>query len=94
MLTILARKFPKRQFPAIRMTFDIQKIVAAKKAHRHALASRDILEKLRMLDSMRERAITLRVHAHGDESARIGKDVAPAKCGRRCEAPRRWRGGQ
>ena len=61
------------------MTFDIQNIVAAKKAYRHALATRDILEKLRMLDAMRERAITLRAGAYASDPARIREDVAGAR---------------
>ncbi len=42
------------------MTFDLPQILASKRAFRHTLAARDIAEKLRMLDALRERALTLR----------------------------------
>jgi hypothetical protein len=42
------------------MTFDLHEILASKRAYRQALASRDILEKLAMLDQLRARAVTLR----------------------------------
>ncbi len=43
------------------MTFDLQQILASKRSFRHALAARDIKEKLRMLDSLCERALALRI---------------------------------
>jgi len=42
------------------MTFDLRKIFESKRAHRCDLASRGIMEKLAMLDAMRERAVALR----------------------------------
>jgi len=42
------------------MTFDLHKILASKRTFRRALAARDISEKLRMLDALRERALALR----------------------------------
>ena len=42
------------------MTFDLHQILASKRAFRRELASRDIMEKLAMLDAMRERALSLR----------------------------------
>ena len=42
------------------MTFDLHKILESKRAHRRDLASRSIIEKLAMLDAMRERAVALR----------------------------------
>jgi hypothetical protein len=42
------------------MTFDIEKILAGKRTFRRTLAARDIGEKLRMLDALRERAVALR----------------------------------
>lgn len=42
------------------MTFDLPKILASKRSFRHTLAARDITEKLRMLDALRERALALR----------------------------------
>lgn len=42
------------------MTFDLSAILASKRALRRSLADRDILEKLRLLDTLRERAFLLR----------------------------------
>jgi hypothetical protein len=42
------------------MTFDWQRILESKRAHRQAAASRPIAEKLRMLDELRERALAIR----------------------------------
>ena len=42
------------------MSFDLERILASKRALRRDLAARPIAEKLRMLDALRERALTLR----------------------------------
>jgi len=42
------------------MTFDLQKFIESKRALRRDLAERPIAEKLRMLDALRERALTIR----------------------------------
>jgi len=42
------------------MSFDLQKVLAAKRALRRRLASRPIEEKLRMLDALRERELAIR----------------------------------
>jgi len=42
------------------MSLDLEKILESKRALRRDLASRPIAEKLRMLDALRERALTLR----------------------------------
>jgi hypothetical protein len=42
------------------MSFDLEKILAGKRALRRDLAVRPIAEKLRMLDALRERTLTLR----------------------------------
>jgi hypothetical protein len=42
------------------MTFDLQKILESKRRFRRDLAARPITEKLRMLDALRERALSLR----------------------------------
>lgn len=42
------------------MSFDLEKILASKRAQRLAFAALPIGEKLRMLDALRERALTLR----------------------------------
>ena len=44
----------------MRMSFDLEKIIASKRAQRRGFATRPIAEKLRMLDALRERALTLR----------------------------------
>ncbi|MDZ4405045.1 hypothetical protein [Prosthecobacter sp.] len=42
------------------MSFDLTKILDSKRAFRRDLAARSIGEKLRMLDAMRERELSLR----------------------------------
>ena len=42
------------------MSFDLEKILASKRALRRDLAARPIAEKLRMLDALRERTLILR----------------------------------
>jgi hypothetical protein len=42
------------------MTFDLQKIIAGKRALRRELAARPIAEKLQMLDALREREFAIR----------------------------------
>jgi len=42
------------------MSFDLEKMLASKRALRRDLAARPIAEKLRMLDALRERALALR----------------------------------
>lgn len=42
------------------MSFDLEKIIGSKRALRRDLAARPIAEKLRMLDALRERTLTLR----------------------------------
>jgi hypothetical protein len=53
------------------MTFDLKKIIASKRAFRHALAARDIADKLRMLDALHERALALRSHRSAAPSAHL-----------------------
>jgi hypothetical protein len=51
------------------MSFDLQKILAGKRALRHELAARPIGEKLQMLDALRERELAIRGRAiHADNS--------------------------
>ena len=51
------------------MSFDLQKILASKRALRRDLAARPIAEKLRMLDALRERELAIRGRAvHSDSS--------------------------
>ena len=42
------------------MNFDLNKVLASKRAMRRRLAAKPIAEKLRMLDVLRARAVTLR----------------------------------
>ena len=42
------------------MTFDFERIWASQRIDRQTLAAKPIAEKLRLLDAMRERALTLR----------------------------------
>ena len=42
------------------MTFDLQKLLESKRALRHDLATRPIVEKLRILDALRERELAIR----------------------------------
>lgn len=42
------------------MSFDLQKTLESKRALRRQLAGRPVAEKLRMLDALRQRALTLR----------------------------------
>src|SRR3989442_15928815 len=42
------------------MSFDLEKVLESKRALRRHLAARPVAEKLRMLDALRERALTLR----------------------------------
>ena len=41
------------------MSFDLEKILASKRARRRQLAARPVAEKLRLLDALRERALRL-----------------------------------
>jgi hypothetical protein len=61
------------------MTFDLQRIAAAKRAFRQRLAAQPVAEKLRLLDELRERAITLRAataHPAG-ETGLLREEPAP-----------------
>jgi hypothetical protein len=65
------------------MSFDLEKILESKRALRRELAARPIAEKLRMLDALRERALTLRASS---KSEATGPDVlreAPSSYGRK-----------
>ena len=68
------------------MTPDLPKILASKRAFRHALATRDITEKLRMLDALRERALALRAHrSTAHEGNILREDSAPYGASRKDE---------
>jgi hypothetical protein len=60
------------------MSFDLQKILASKRALRRNLAARPIGEKLRMLDALRERELAIRGHAgHSTSSSALREEPAP-----------------
>ena len=58
------------------MLFDLQKIIESKRAYRARLAGRPIGEKLRMLDAMREREISLRDSAPHSQSTVVREEPA------------------
>ncbi len=47
------------------MSFDLTNILQSKRAMRHHLATRPVAEKLRMLDTLRERALAIRGQTTG-----------------------------
>ena len=51
------------------MTFDLQRILDSKRALRRHLATRPIVEKLRMLDDLRERELAIRARKIAVDSA-------------------------
>jgi len=60
------------------MTFDLQQILASKRAFRHALAARDIVEKLALLDELRARTLTLRsAQKSGPDSQTLREEPTP-----------------
>jgi hypothetical protein len=60
------------------MSFDLQKILASKRALRRDLAARPIGEKLRMLDALRERELAIRGHAGHSTSSSSALREEPA----------------
>lgn len=59
------------------MTFDIERMRESKRAHRERLASNPIAEKLRMLDSLREREIALRGNVLGRRVGKMRENAPP-----------------
>ena len=59
------------------MTFDLQKILESKRVHRQYLAARPIGEKLRMLDTLRERELAIRGRAGHAASSVLHEEPAP-----------------
>ena len=59
------------------MTFDPQKIVESKRALRRSLTARPIAEKLRMLDELRERSLTIRHAAQSAQDATMLREEPP-----------------
>jgi len=59
------------------MSFDLQKVLESKAAHRRKLADLPIGEKLRLLDAMRERAIAIRNATPTPDSSVLNEDPVP-----------------
>ena len=59
------------------MTFDLARIVDSKRAHRSALAALPIGEKLRMLDTLRERELAIGGRAPHADSSILREAPAP-----------------
>ena len=59
------------------MSFDLQKMLESKRALRRSLAAKPMVEKLHMLDAMRERELAIRGSTvHSDASA-VREEPAP-----------------
>jgi hypothetical protein len=64
------------------MSFDLQKILAGKRALRRDLAQRGIVEKLQMLDALRERALMLNAAGSGvSNSLELRETPTPYRAG-------------
>jgi hypothetical protein len=64
------------------MSFDLQRILASKRALRQKLAALPVAEKLRLLDDLRERALSLRRSASPETSKAVREQPSayrPAK---------------
>jgi hypothetical protein len=59
------------------MSFDLQKILASKRALRHNLATRPVAEKLRMLDALRERELAIRGRSARSDSSALREAPPP-----------------
>jgi hypothetical protein len=59
------------------MSFDLQKVLASKRAFRRDLAARPIAEKLRMLDALRECELAIRNRAAQSDSGVLREVPAP-----------------
>jgi hypothetical protein len=59
------------------MSFDLEKILASKRAFRQRLAARPIEEKLSMLDALRERTLALRPMPPGSKSGALHEEQPP-----------------
>jgi hypothetical protein len=60
------------------MTTDLQTILESKRRYRQHLAARPIVEKLRMLDALRERALLLRP----ESSSIVREEPTPYRAGK------------
>lgn len=58
------------------MSFDLQRILESKRALRRNLAARPVAEKLRLLDALRERELTIRGRAVHSNSSAVREEPA------------------
>lgn len=58
------------------MSFDLQKILESKRALRRTLATRPVVEKLRLLDALRERQLAIRGSALRSDSGAVREEPA------------------
>ena len=59
------------------MSFDLQRILASKRAARRDLAACSVAEKMRMLDALRERELVIRGQAIPADSGTVREEPAP-----------------
>jgi hypothetical protein len=59
------------------MTFDLQQILASKRALRRALAARTVAEKLRMLDALRDRELAIRRRGGHSDAGILREGATP-----------------
>lgn len=59
------------------MSFDLEKIFAAKRAFHRNLAARPVAEKLRMLDALRERELAIRGRTGQPATAALRETPTP-----------------
>ncbi|MCP5524333.1 MAG: hypothetical protein H7A46_22595 [Verrucomicrobiales bacterium] len=59
------------------MTFDLAKILESKREFRRRLAARPIAEKLKMLDALRERELTLRASQNKGNGGEVHEAPLP-----------------
>ncbi len=65
------------------MSFDLEKILASKRAFRQRLAARPIEQKLSMLDALRERTLALRSMPPGSKSGALHEEPPPYRPGKK-----------
>jgi hypothetical protein len=61
------------------MSFNLQKMLESKRALRRQLAARPVADKLRMLDALRERELTIRGRAAHPDPDSLHEEPAPFK---------------
>lgn len=59
------------------MSFDLDRILQSKREYRQRVAARPIVEKLAMLDAMRERALAIRPVQHSSNANVLPEEPVP-----------------